>query len=911
MNLSNNLSIQDSENILTFTSDIVENLDFRALEALMGGGEQDIDEILSIMEYEANSILAVPTKTLDVSRLDNLEPLIETLEETLRKESLNYFILSTMPDFYLNVHHLEWGNLTQLYNKLCIEAARGHGKSLKPDTEVLMYDGSTKRTDELKVGDKLMGPDSTPRIITALNGGVDKMYRVNQSRGNSYVVNSRHTLCTYKRWERTCNKKRGGHYKSVLPELVDMDIGDFMKLSEHAKGRYKGYKVCVEFPERELLLDPYYVGLWLGDGTRTTQNITTADKEIVDYLVGFCEKEDLNLTCSKNDISYRLAIKIRGAGKKNHIRELLRGYNLIDNKHIPNDYLINTKENRLKLLAGLIDSDGHTSGNQIEISMSNKSLVLDIQVLCHSLGFRTGYGEELSTCNGKKFKRYRLTISGELADQIPVLLERKKVLFNGKSNCLSRRPKFYSGDNQNYDISGVSVLSIEDIGEGEYISITVDGDRRFLLYDNTVLHNSFFFSKAYILWKLYRYQKDTTTMRAPKRFKESKEGMLITNEYKLANHLLGIVKEEIEENEILREKLYPENRRDGWGAEGIICANGAKVNAKSVGSKMRGFHPYWIVCDDYLNDQVLYSKEQNNKYINHFQSVTMNMIEPGGQVIVVGTPFREDDLYANLKESGTWKVFDYPAIYPDGRVLWPERHSLEMVLEKRREQGSMVFSREMLVRPISTESSLFPYPMLAKCFDKNLNIIPNINSSKKKYKKLVLSADFAISANIGADFSVFTVLGVTENDHYDILHIWRKQGATYDEQVSAIKRLYRDFRVDVVLVEDNGMQKVFVQMLNDAGVPATGQTTTAQKKYDLHSGIPHMAALFEQGRIHIPRGDQSSIDITDVLVGELQMFTWDDDKGKIAGVGAHDDTCMSLWIGICATQVGSFNFSFI
>jgi len=551
MHLKNkNLTIQESENILSFTSDIIDNLDERAIEALVQGGEKDIDKILSIMEYEANSILSVPAKTLDVSKFDSLDPLIDTLEETLRKESLNYFILSVMPEFYLNVHHLEWGNLTQIYNKLCIEAARGHGKS-------------------------------------------------------------------------------------------------------------------------------------------------------------------------------------------------------------------------------------------------------------------------------------------------------------------------------------------------------------------------FFFSKAYILWKLYRYQKDTPLVKAKKRFRESKEGMLITNEYKLANHLLGIVKEEIEENEILREKLLPDGRRDGWGAEGIVCKNGAKVNAKSVGSKMRGFHPYWIVCDDYLNDQVLYSTEQNNKYINHFQSVTMNMIEPGGQVIVVGTPFREDDLYANLKKSGSFKVFDYPAIYPDGRVLWPERHSLDDVLSKRKEQGSMVFSREMLVRPISTESSLFPYPMLSKCFDTNLTIVQNINSTKKKYKKIVLSADFAISANIGADYSVFTVLGVTENDHYDILHIWRKSGATYDEQISAMKRLYRDFRVDVVLVEDNGMQKIFVQMLNDQGVPATGQTTTAQNKYDLHKGIPHMAALFEQGRIHIPRGDQYSIDVTDILVGELQMFTWDDDKGKIAGVGAHDDTCMSLWIGISATKIGNFNFSFI
>jgi phage terminase large subunit-like protein len=550
MDWRNNLTLKELKDIVTFSEDIVSHLDDKAIEALTGGTEADVDQILEMIMKETHSVLTIPNKKLDISRFDSLDPLAASIEESLRKESLNYFLLSVMSNFTLSVHHLEWGNLAQIYNKLCIEAARGHGKS-------------------------------------------------------------------------------------------------------------------------------------------------------------------------------------------------------------------------------------------------------------------------------------------------------------------------------------------------------------------------YFFSLGYLMWKMYRYEKDTPFKEAPARYKQSKEGMLITNEYKLANHLLSIVKEEIEENDILREKLYPDGRRDGWGAESIIAKNGAKVNAKSVGSKMRGYHPWYIICDDYLNDQVLYSTEQNSKYINHFHSVTMNMIEPGGQVIVVGTPFREDDLYANLKKSGSWKVFEYPAVYPDGRVLWPERHSLKDILDKRVTQGSTIFSREMLVRPISTESSLFPYPMLKECFDEKLAIIPNIHSSKRKYKRTVLSADFAISANIGADYSVFTVLGVTENDHYDIINMWRKSGATYDEQTGVIKKLYNDFRPDVVLVEDNGMQKIFVQMLNDMGVPATGQTTTAQSKYDLHKGIPHMAALFEQGRIHIPRGDQNSINLTDILVGELTNFTWDEDKKKVQGVGAHDDTCMSLWIGVSATKVGSFNFHFM
>ena len=892
------------EDILSFTTDIVENLDDRAIQELTSGSEKDVENIINLMVQEAQSVLTVPSKNLDTTKFEGLDFLTDSLEDTLRRESLNYFLLSTMPDFQLSTHHLEWGNLSQLFKYLVIQAARGHGKCLSPEEKVLMFDGSYKKMKDLVVGDKLMGPDSTPRVVLSTHSGTDQMYKVTQSRGEDYSINSRHTLSLYK--VHTTTGDRAANI-STNPSLVDMDVQDFLQLSNFKKSQLKGYKVCIDFEEREVSLDPYYVGLWLGDGNSGNAGVTTEDKPIQEYLCEFAKIEGLSVRIT-NEIEYHLTIPGRGK-RSNRVINKLKEYGILNNKRIPEDYLVNSIDCRLKLLAGIVDSDGWVDGNQYQIVMSRKSLILDIQRLVNSLGFRSSYLEGYSTFNGKRYRCYSVHFSGELADKIPVKLERKKPLFNGKSNCISRRPKYVV--DSNYNITGVSSLQITPIGEGEYVGITVSGDSRYLLWDNTVIHNSFFFSKGYILWKLYCYMKDTPYRYAPYRYRMCKEGMLITNEYKLANHLLSIVKEEIEENDILREALYPDNRRDGWGAESIVCKNGAKITAKSVGSKMRGFHPHYIVNDDYLNDQVLYSTEQNSKYINHFHSVTMNMIEPGGQVIVVGTPFREDDLYSNLKKSNQWKVFEYPGIYPDGRVLWPERHSLQSLLDKRVTQGSTIFSREILVRPISTESSLFPFPLLRSSFDETLTLVPNIYSCKKKYKKVVLGADFAISANIGADFSVFTVLGVTENDHYDILHIWRKSGSGYDEQVSTIKRLYNDFNPDVVLVEDNGMQKMFVQMLNDKGVPATGQTTTAQKKYDLHKGIPHMSALFEQGRIHIPRGDQNSVDTTDILVSELSNFTWDGDKKKIQGVGSHDDCPMSLWISISATKVGTFNFHFL
>ena len=108
----------------------------------------------------------------------------------------------------------------------------------------------------------------------------------------------------------------------------------------------------------------------------------------------------------------------------------LRKYNLIGNKHIPESYKINTRENRLKLLAGLIDTDGYYQRGVYEITQKNTQLSEDIKFLCGSLGFRCTMKKVNKSCfykGEKKIGEYNLiNIAGKYIDEIPVLLERKK-----------------------------------------------------------------------------------------------------------------------------------------------------------------------------------------------------------------------------------------------------------------------------------------------------------------------------------------------------------------------------------------------------------------------------------------------------------------------------------------------------
>lgn len=435
---------------------------------------------------------------------------------------------------------------------------------------------------------------------------------------------------------------------------------------------------------------------------------------------------------------------------------------------------------------------------------------------------------------------------------------------------------------------------------------------------------SYTFSFAYILWQMYRYRprfsprhEDGRRRQTPAELWRAGNGLLVTNEQSLARHLLKIIKEEVEVNPILTERLLPDGRKkEGWGSDSLIAKTGASVLTKSSGSRARGLHCDYVILDDFLDESSLYSAEQREKFFNLFSGVFMPILNPGGQMLVVGTPFHNEDLYHTLRKQGVFKCFEYPAIFPNGQLLFPERHTLESLLEKKKTLGSLIFSREILVRPITDSTSIFPYVILNNSIkgQEFVTTINNIDSAKRKYVKVVVGCDFAMSSRVGADYSVFTALGIDEFDHYHVLNSIRMHGAGYSQQISALKKMNRDFRPDIFYVEDNGMQQVFVDLLKDANIPVVGKTTNATNKKSLYQGVPSLAVLFESGRIHFPYGDEKSRNMTDLYLSELNSIAYDKSSGKLESTDRHDDTSMSLWQAVRAAKgslLDDFDFSFV
>lgn len=401
---------------------------------------------------------------------------------------------------------------------------------------------------------------------------------------------------------------------------------------------------------------------------------------------------------------------------------------------------------------------------------------------------------------------------------------------------------------------------------------------------------SYFWSNGYAAWRLYRYKK---TSKRPDLNKLGREGWLFSFSKTQGSRLLTTLKESIEEVPMLRERLFP-GSNDGWAETKIRCKNGTKVIVGSAGESVRGAHPGWIVVDDFLKDNVLYSEEQRKKSIDYFHSVIMNMIQPGGQVAVVGTPFHAQDLYGDLKSKKGWHVREYPSIFPDGTILWGNRYDFATLYEKKSTQGTINFSREHLCRPITSDSSIFPYNILERSLigSQHYSFVKNIESFPVKLERIGIGVDLAISSNIGADYTVMVVGGVDSEENIWILDMVRLHGATYDQQIGHLKTLNMNFRPSIIQIETNGFQAMFGQMAERENLPVMSAATTAKSKNDLKTGLPGLALLFERGKIKIPHGDQRSKDLKDLIFTEFSSITWT--SNGLQATGSHDDIPMAI-----------------
>ena len=390
-------------------------------------------------------------------------------------------------------------------------------KCFSLDTSVPLWNGEIKLAKDVIVGDILIGDDGAKRTVLSLTNGESDMYDVSQTYGETYTVNDEHvlTLCmprhknifwddskcewNVKWWDNGDKCIKSKIFKTYTPECgitlsdnlnrleykegarekceefcntisddntFDISIKEYMALSKTTQSYISGVRgKCVDWEEKSVELDPYMLGLWLGDGAKTAYN--KYDTEIIEYI---------------------------------------KQYNLINNKHIPKDYIINSRDVRLKVLAGIIDTDGSLDHDGIRISISHKRVIDDVVFLARSLGFCVSVNKKDEKVQSEA---YIVNISGNISD-IPTLSERKKCNNSKKHNTNG-------------------AITISKSKERKFVGFSITGNRRFVINDFTVTHNcTNVFSKSFIVEcadphtkKLYK-QEWTDNMSNPSKPKITK-----------------------------------------------------------------------------------------------------------------------------------------------------------------------------------------------------------------------------------------------------------------------------------------------------------------------------------------------------------------------------------------------------
>ncbi|MGY4644358.1 replicative DNA helicase [Cellulomonas sp. URHB0016] len=267
------------------------------------------------------------------------------------------------------------------------------GKALALDTPLVTPTGWTTM-GEVQVGDLLLSADGTPtRVVAATPVMTDRpCYRVTFDDGTTIVADAQH------QWETRTRADRRRQDRGLPAVRTTEEIHSTVRCA--TADRRANHSVdtaqALRLPEADLLVDPYVLGVWLGDGHSASGRITSADPEI--------------------------AMRIEGRGT--HSRVAPEGSVA---GRIPAAYLRASEAQRRDLLSGLLDTDGTVNpSGSVQIALTSERLANDVRELVHSLGYRTGWSTK--TVRGRSAASSTCFTLTFTTDDDVFALERKRLV---------------------------------------------------------------------------------------------------------------------------------------------------------------------------------------------------------------------------------------------------------------------------------------------------------------------------------------------------------------------------------------------------------------------------------------------------------------------------------------------------
>ncbi len=475
-------------------------------------------------------------------------------------------------------------------------SSRQTGKD-QPLTSLLWTDMGPIQMGDVTIGEKIYDPNGVlTEVIGIYPQGVKDVYEITLSDGMTVKCGYEHLWGV---------QDVNGNYKVLsLKEILDKGYlsnrGDYKYFIETTKP--------VNYSKKELIMDPYLLGLFIGDGCISQKKtaIATDDQEIVDYLKTF-ETDELKII---NGAKFTYNFSKTASTKNNYINRQLIDlglkYTLSYNKFIPKVYLYSSIEDRLELLRGLMDSDGSINDkSNIEYSTVSKQLGDDVTELCQSLGIvvrRTTktsnytYNGEYKT--GRLVYRLKLQLPNDYPHDIFKLTRKQSLVRNKKYDWGYRR----------------GIADIKLIGKEQTQCIEVNNKSHLYLTDNYIpTHNTITASISILHFSIFNVNRNT---------------MVVANKAETVIEILDKIKNIY--------KLLPFFLKPGlvnWNNRSMVFENGCRIKSQARSKEPAiGFTIDYLYMDEFAHIP--------RTIIEHYYKAAIPTVSSikGSKIIITSTP---------------------------------------------------------------------------------------------------------------------------------------------------------------------------------------------------------------------------------------------------------------------------------
>jgi phage terminase large subunit-like protein len=566
---------------------------------------------------------------------------------------------------HLAVVDFEFRNLLSDPNLDCliIKMPVRHGKLLADETPIWTPDG-WKTHGDLAVGSKVFAADGMISTVIGISEKQEADCEVVFSDGEVIKCHEAHEWMV---WDR---KKR--RWRTIeTKELFDGVFHSHEKGVPRARYSIPFGGVCGGHSD-PLPVDPYWLGVWLGDGRSSSWDFC-GSKEDSEYILGLLESRGMvrswstvHKTTGVHYFAFSGLPALKSLGLKN-------------NKHIPDEYLTANQSVRLDVLRGLVDTDGHVEDDgRVRIVATCKQLVDDIETLVRSFGWRasTTFQEPAMSSSGIQGRKRVYTVQFMPRGLIVANLPRKQ---KGRKANLYKNGK------------SLTIREVRRVAPSPGHCIEIDHPSHLYLCGKTnkPTHNSEYLARWAPAWYL---------LRNPYR-----RVMICTNTSTLASSHSRWVRDKVHELGPMMGVPGVDPKHSSVKHWQIERAKGG-CYAAGVGGSIVGFGADLLVIDDYLKDaKSSFSQKVRDDQWDWFVSTSGTRLEPGGKCVLLCTQWNSDDLIGRIEKrkdeldirvrsitlqalrEGT-EVKD-PLGRAEGEALWPERWPAEVMERRKRQAG--------------------------------------------------------------------------------------------------------------------------------------------------------------------------------------------------------------------------------